>query len=131
VLERIERLGLNDAVVLPGFTDDADMPAIYGAADLLAFPSLYEGFGLPVLEAMSCGCPVLTSSASSLPEVAGDAAVLVDPESADAISAGLERLLTDAALRVRLVEAGLRRAAAFSWSRAAAEHLALYREVAS
>jgi glycosyltransferase involved in cell wall biosynthesis len=130
VLERIERLGLNDAVVLPGFTDDADMPAIYGAADLLAFPSLYEGFGLPVLEAMSCGCPVLTSSASSLPEVAGDAAVLVDPESADAIAAGLERVLTDAAFRTRLVDAGLRRAVAFSWSRAAAEHLALYREVA-
>jgi len=116
---------------LPGYTSEDDMPAIYGAADLLAFPSLYEGFGLPVLEAMSVGCPVLTSPVSSLGEVAGDAAVLVDPQSVDAIAAGLERALTDRELRAQLVERGLRRAAEFSWKRAAAEHLRLYRELAA
>jgi glycosyltransferase involved in cell wall biosynthesis len=131
VLSQIEALGLRDAVVMPGYTDDADMPAIYGAADMLAFPSLYEGFGLPALEAMSVGCPVLTSSVSSLPEVAGDAAVLVDPTSVDAIDAAIERVLTDAALRASLVERGLRQAAKFSWARAAAEHLRLYRELAA
>jgi alpha-1,3-rhamnosyl/mannosyltransferase len=107
------------------------MPAIYGAADLLAFPSLYEGFGLPVLEAMSVGCPVLTSNVSSLPEIAGDAALLVDPTSVDEIGAAIERALTDAALRANLVARGLRRASTFSWARAAAEHLRLYREVAA
>jgi glycosyltransferase involved in cell wall biosynthesis len=130
VLAQIDELGLAGAVVLPGYTDDADMPAIYGAADLLAFPSLYEGFGLPVLEAMSAGCPVLTSNVSSLPEIAGDAALLVDPTSVEEIDAGIERALTDAALRAGLVERGLRQAAKFSWARAAAEHLRLYRELA-
>ena len=131
VLSQVEKLGLRDAVVLPGYTDEDDMPAIYGAADLLAFPSLYEGFGLPVLEAMSVGCPVLTSPVSSLGEVAGGAAVLVDPLSVDAIAAGIERALADRELRAQLVERGLRRAAEFSWSRAAAEHLALYRTLAA
>ncbi len=130
VLAQIDELGLAGAVVLPGYTDDADMPAIYGAADLLAFPSLYEGFGLPVLEAMSAGCPALTSNVSSLPEIAGDAALLVDPTSVEEIDAGIERALTDAALRAGLVERGLRQAAKFSWARAAAEHLRLYRELA-
>jgi glycosyltransferase involved in cell wall biosynthesis len=131
VLAQIERLGLRDAVLLPGFTEEDDMPAIYAAADLLAFPSLYEGFGLPVLEAMSAGCPVLTSPVSSLPEVAGDAAILADPTSVEEIAAGLERGLTDRDLRARLVERGLVRAAGFSWGRAAAEHLRLYRELAT
>jgi len=131
VLGEIERLGLADVVIQPGFTDDADMPAIYGAADLLAFPSLYEGFGLPVLEAMSVGCPVVTSNASSIPEVAGDAAALVDPTSIDAIGAAIEHVLTDAAVRADLVARGLRQAAKFSWTRAAAEHLRIYRESAA
>jgi glycosyltransferase involved in cell wall biosynthesis len=131
VLEQIGKLGLRDAVQLPGYTSEEDMPAIYGGADLLAFPSLYEGFGLPVLEAMSVGCPVLTSPVSSLGEVAGDAALLVDPQSVDAISAGLERALTNVELRRDLAQRGVRRAAAFSWERAAAEHLALYRELAA
>ena len=78
-----------DAVLLAGYVDDSDLPALYSAADLFAFPSLYEGFGIPLLEAMGCGTPVLTAQASSLPEVAGDAALLVEPTDIEAIAAGL------------------------------------------
>lgn len=122
--------GLGDAVRIAGYVEEADLPRLYRAAGALAFPSLYEGFGLPVLEAMAAGCPVLTSSTSSLPEVAGDAAVLVDPASTDAIADGLVRILTDAALRERLVAAGRRRAAQFSWRPFAERHLAIWRELA-
>lgn len=123
--------GLGDNVRIAGYVDEADLPAFYRCAGALAFPSLYEGFGLPVIEAMAAGCPVLTSAASSLPEVAGDAALLVDPGSEDAIAGGLVRLLTDDALRARLAEAGRRRAAAFAWDAFAARHLAVWRELSA
>lgn len=123
--------GLGDAVRIAGYVDEADLPRLYRTADALAFPSLYEGFGLPVLEAMAAGCPVLTSATSSLPEVAGDAAVLVDPASADAIADGLVKILTDAALRERLAAAGRRRAAGFPWGPFAARHLAIWRDLVS
>jgi glycosyltransferase involved in cell wall biosynthesis len=117
-------------VKLAGPVGDATLHALYQAADGLAYPSLYEGFGLPVLEAMAHGTPVLTSNRSSLPEVAGDAALLVDPLDRAAIAAGLVRLAGDAALRQRLAAAGPRRAARFTWRATAAATWASYREVA-
>jgi glycosyltransferase involved in cell wall biosynthesis len=117
-------------VKLAGPVDDATLHALYEVADGLAYPSLYEGFGLPVLEAMAHGVPVLTSDRSSLPEVAGDAALLVDPLDRTALAAGLLRLAGDTALRGRLAEAGPRRAAGFTWRATAAATWATYREVA-
>lgn len=114
-----------DVVRLLGFVPDADLPALYRGADLFAYPSLYEGFGLPVLEAMRSGTPVLTSRVSSLPEVAGEAAVYVDPLDTSDIAAGLTSALTDVGLRERLAADGLARAQRFSWERCAAETVAL------
>jgi glycosyltransferase involved in cell wall biosynthesis len=116
-------------VKLAGPVGDATLHALYQKADGLAYPSLYEGFGLPVLEAMAHGTPVLTSDRSSLPEVAGDAALLVDPLDRGAVAKGLVRLVADGALRQRLQAAGPRRAAAFTWPATAAATWATYREV--
>jgi glycosyltransferase involved in cell wall biosynthesis len=115
-------------VKLAGPVDDATLHGLYAAADGLAYPSLYEGFGLPVLEAMAHGTPVLTSDRSSLPEVAGEAALLVDPTDQAAIAAGLLRLVGDQALRARLAAAGPRRAARFTWPATAAATWAAYLE---
>jgi glycosyltransferase involved in cell wall biosynthesis len=109
----------HDSVRLLGFVEDEDLPALYRGADLFAFPSLYEGFGLPVLEAMACGVPVVCSNASSLPEVAGDAALLVDPLDIGALSAALHRALEDDELRQTMVDRGLAQAARFTWERSA------------
>ena len=113
-------------VKLAGPVGDAVLHALYRGADGLAYPSLYEGFGLPVLEAMAHGLPVLTSSRSSLPEVAGDAALLVDPMSVEAIAGAVNALLTDPALRSRLIARGHAQAATFTWERAAAATAASY-----
>jgi glycosyltransferase involved in cell wall biosynthesis len=116
-----------EAVRFTGYVADEDLPAIFAAAMVFAFPSLYEGFGLPPLEAMACGTPVVCSKRSSLPEVVGDAALTVDPSDTDALRAALRRLLRDAELRAELRARGLRQAARFSWTRAARETLAVYR----
>jgi len=102
-----------------GFVPDHTLAALYRLAAVFAFPSLYEGFGLPPLEAMACGTPVVTSRISSLPEVVGDGAVLVDPYSVDDIASALERVLGDEALRAELGARGRARAQAFSWERSA------------
>lgn len=109
------------AVHLAGYLSDDVLPAVYAGAEFFAYPSIYEGFGLPVIEAMASGVPVLTSNVTSLPEVAGDAAELVDPYSASSIAAGLLRLATDGALRQQLRSRGLARARRFDWDRVAAE----------
>jgi len=106
-------------ILMPEWVSGEDLEGLYALADVLAFPSLYEGFGLPVLEAMARGVPVVTSARGSLREVAGDAAVVVDPESVEAIRDGLRRVLDDAALRARLVARGREQAARFSWERTA------------
>jgi glycosyltransferase involved in cell wall biosynthesis len=122
---RAEALGIADRIRFTGYVDDTDLPALLSGACAFVFPSLYEGFGMPVLEAMACGSPVLTANTSSLPEVAGDAALLVDPEDTGAIAAGLMRLLEDANLRADLQGRGLAQAERFTWGRCAVETLAV------
>ncbi len=123
---RIHELGLEDEIVFPGFVPDEDLPAIYSAADLFVFPSLYEGFGLPVLEALACGTPVIASNASSVPEVAGDSALLVDPSSVEALVHDMRAVLNNTELRQDLQARGPKQAAKFSWQRAARETLDVY-----
>lgn len=108
-----------DSVRVLGFVDDADLPALYRNASLFAFPSLYEGFGLPVLEAMACGVPVVCSDVSSLPEVAGNAALLVDPLDTDELAAAMARALGEADLRQEMIAKGFAQAAHFTWEKAA------------
>ncbi len=117
-------------VRLLGFVKDEDLPTLYRQADVFVFPSLYEGFGLPPLEAMACGTPVVASSSSSIPEAVGDAGVLVDPLDVTALAEALQQVLTDTALRSQLRERGLRRAATFSWRRTAQAWLAQLRDSA-
>ena len=124
----MKQMDLGDWVVFTGYVPHEHLPLLMNAAEAFVFPSLYEGFGLPVLEAMSCGTPVLTSDISSLPEIVGNAALLVDPTDEDAIAAGIKQLLEDTELRRRLAAAGLEQASRFSWQRAARETLAVYRQ---
>jgi glycosyltransferase involved in cell wall biosynthesis len=119
--------GLGAHVRRLSYVDDQHLPALYGAAEMLVFPSLDEGFGFPVVEAMACGTPVLTSNVSSLPEVAGDAAVLVDPQSVEAIASGIQRLASDSELRTTLRAKGLARAEGYRWERTARETLEIYK----
>jgi glycosyltransferase involved in cell wall biosynthesis len=125
LFQRVEALGLQDVVCFPGYVVDADLPALLSGASCFAFPSLYEGFGFPVLEAQACGAPVLAANTSSLPEVAGAGALLVDPLDSHAIAAGLLRIIGDAALRDRLRAAGFANLSRFSWQRCAQETLAV------
>ncbi|MBJ7353315.1 MAG: glycosyltransferase family 4 protein [Thermoleophilaceae bacterium] len=129
LLAQIESLGLKERVHLLGWIDDADLDGLYAASTLLAFPSLAEGFGLPVLEAMEHGLPVATSNTSSMPEVGGDAAVYFDPFSVDSIATTIDDLLADPARREQLAAAGRERAAEFSWERAAQLTIDAYEQV--
>lgn len=128
---RAAELGVAERVRFVGYVPDADLPALLSGALAFVFPSLYEGFGMPVLEALACGAPVLTSRTSALPEVAGDAAQLVDPLDTAAIAAGMARLASDADLRADLRARGLARAAAFTWERCARETLGVLLEGSS
>lgn len=121
--EILDAADKHDGVRVLGFVDDEDLPALYREAELFAFPSLYEGFGLPVLEAMACGVPVICSNTSSLPEVAGNAALLFDPLDVEELSAAMARGLEDEALRQRMTERGLAQAARFTWQRSAQQLL--------
>lgn len=117
--DTLERINTEPGVRYLGHVDEATLAALYESAAVLAFPSLYEGFGLPLLEAMARGLPAVAGSIGAMPELAGDAALLVDPEDVDAIAAALEKVLGDAALRARLAAEGRRRAADFTWRRSA------------
>lgn len=126
LLARASRLGVLDHIRFTGWVPDDELEGLYAAATCLVFPSLYEGFGLPVLEAMARGLPVACSDRSSLPEVAGNAALTFDPEDEEAMARAIERLLRDPAERVRLSEAGIERARRFSWHSAAMGTLRCY-----
>jgi glycosyltransferase involved in cell wall biosynthesis len=128
VRNEIARLHLSERVIFTGFVDDADLPALYRVATLFAYPALYEGFGLPVLEAMACGLPVVTSEVSSLPEVTGaEAALLINPLDEEALAMALDRLLDDETLRAALAEKGRLRAGQFTWARTAEAIWGVYR----
>jgi glycosyltransferase involved in cell wall biosynthesis len=126
---QLERSPAKAMVIFPGWVSDDDLPAIYAGAAAVAFPSDFEGFGLPVLEAMACGAPVVCSNTSSLPEIAGDAALLVDPADTNAIADALRRVLCDSGLSDTLRARGFARARRFSWEQAAQETLGVYEQV--
>jgi glycosyltransferase involved in cell wall biosynthesis len=131
IKRRVEQLGLHAQVILPGYVDEADLPALYSGARLVAFPSLYEGFGFPALEAMSCGAPVVAANTSSLPELVGDAALCVSPQDSHALAEAMSRILTDEALRDELVRRGFEQARRFSWPVCAQKTLAVLAEAAA
>jgi glycosyltransferase involved in cell wall biosynthesis len=129
IFKLAEDLGLVERVRFVGYIPAEDHAALYSAAAVFVYPSLYEGFGLPPLEAMACGTPVIASNASSLPEVVGDAGLLVDPRDTDALGDAMIRLLGDSGLRAELRERGLERAAQFSWESSARRTLDVYEQV--
>ncbi len=129
ILAEVRRLGLGGRVILTGYVPDEDLAALLSGARAFVYPSLYEGFGLPVLEAMACGTPVVCSDAASLPEVAGDAALTVAPLDTEALAAALARILTDTALRQSLIERGFQQTTRFSWHRCAQETMAVLEDV--
>jgi glycosyltransferase involved in cell wall biosynthesis len=127
----VERWALQDKVVFTGWVEEEDKPALYSGATLFVFPSLYEGFGLPVLEAMSCGTAVIASNSTSLPEITGDAALLVDPGDAEGLAEAMTLLLESATHREELASRALQRATLFSWKETVAQTLDAYRSVAA
>jgi len=126
MLRTIDNHGMKEYVHLLGYVEDRELPALYTGARMVAMASLYEGFGLPILEAMACGAPVIASNVSSLPEVAGQAALLVDPYDCDAILEAILKLETDAECRSKLIAAGYEQASRFSWERAAKQLKSIY-----
>lgn len=129
LFSRVRQSGFAEDICFPGYVDDIDLPALYSAALAFVYPSLYEGFGLPPLEAMACGAPVICSHAASLPEVVGDAALIVDPGSVEGLAAALVEVTEQPALRDALRAKGLHRVARFSWQRCAEETAMIYRDV--
>jgi glycosyltransferase involved in cell wall biosynthesis len=129
--DTLQRIAAEPGVRYLGHVDEPTLTALYESASVLAFPSLYEGFGLPLLEAMAHGVPAVIGAVGSLPELAGEAAITVEPEDAASIAGGLERLLSDATLRQEMGEKGKRRAATFTWDRAADQTLAVLRRIGS
>jgi glycosyltransferase involved in cell wall biosynthesis len=126
----IDQLGLRKKIIFTGFIPDEDIPAFYNLAEVLVFPSLYEGFGMPVLEAMSCECPVVTSKTGCSPEVAGDAAVLVDPYDKNDIIRGIKKVLDDSYLREQMIWRGVQRSREFGWKKCAKQTLDLFESLA-
>ena len=129
IVQHAKEVGLEDRVRFVGFVPEPELPLWYNAADLFVYPSEYEGFGLPALEALACGTPVVASNRSSLPEVVGEAGVLVDPTDTGAMADAMQRMLEDERLHSRLSAAGPEQARTFTWRRMAEETLAVYRAV--
>ena len=130
VFEAVGRLGVQDDVRFLDYVADADLPTLYSLASVVAMPSLYEGFGIPVVEAMACGTPVVASSAGSLPEIVGQAGLLAAPEDVEGLAEALTRAVSDASLRSQLVARGYERVASFDWDEAARKHVVVYHDVA-
>lgn len=126
IFSQVEAMGLSNRVLFPGYVPEEEKALWYNAAEVFVFPSLYEGFGLPPLEAMTCGTPVITSNVSSLPEVVGEAGLTVDPRDVEALATAMRRVLRDAGLRRMMSEQGQQQAKRFSWSRTARETVAVY-----
>jgi glycosyltransferase involved in cell wall biosynthesis len=126
---RVPELGLEDRVLFTGFVDDDDLPALYNLAHILAFPSLYEGFGIPLLESMACGTPVVSADNSSLPEAVGDAGLLVNAYDIQSLANAIDQLATDTKLRQTMISRGLARAQIFTWRQAALALLTTYMRV--
>lgn len=129
VFERVKEYGLQHKVVFTGYVEEEDKPLIYKLSDLFIFPSLYEGFGMPVLEAMASGIPVITSNTSSLPEVVGEAGILVDPQNTNDITIAINDILCNSDLKKDMIKKGLCQSKKFSWEKSAYELLNIYREV--
>lgn len=129
LLRQIDNLGLKNQIHFTGYVPQADLPIVYNLADVFVYPSIYEGFGLPPLEAMACGTPVITTAISSMPEHVGDAGILVPAEDEWALSRAIQKVLTDRTLREQLKMKGPRQAANFTWERTAQETLQVYRKV--
>ncbi len=129
IFDTINKLKIGDEVILPGYIPEEDLPYIFSGPELFTFPSLYEGFGIPILEAMACGIPVLSSNISSMPEVAGEAAILVNPLNPKEISKAIYQIITDRNLRNSLIEKGLAQCKKFSWQKCAQETLEVLQEV--
>ncbi len=127
--QTIAATGMRDYVHLIGYVDDEDLPALYSHAACVGYPSLYEGFGFPVLEGMACGTPVVTSTVSSLPEVAGDAALLVNPHDVTAITNAIQRILDDHTLRETLIQRGFEQVKGFTWAQSARHLREIYQQV--
>ncbi|TCW40349.1 glycosyltransferase involved in cell wall biosynthesis [Thermohydrogenium kirishiense] len=125
----IKENNLENKVKFIGYVDDDDLPALYNLAELFVYPSLYEGFGLPPLEAMACGCPVITSNTSSLPEVVGEAGIMVNPYNVEEIARAIDLVLLNENLRREMIEKGLKQAKKFSWRKTAEETLKVYEDV--
>lgn len=129
IFEKLDSLKRRRDIIFTGYIDDKDLPQLYNNASVFVFPSLYEGFGLPVLEAMSCGCPVITSNTSSLPEVTCKASILINPYDIKEITRAIKKVLTDNKLRSKLIKEGLKQSKKFSWKKCAKETLEVYKEV--
>ena len=129
-LRTLDELGVRDSVILTGYVPESDLPALYSSALCFVYPSYFEGFGLPPLEAMKCGAPVIVGNRTSLPEVVGDAGLTVDPFDVDAIAGAIRKLMNDPTLRAKLSQKGQDRASAFTWRETARQTLRVYQEVA-
>jgi glycosyltransferase involved in cell wall biosynthesis len=129
-LRALDQTGVKDSVVLTGYVPESDLPALYSSALCFVYPSYFEGFGLPPLEAMKCGTPVVVGNRTSLPEVVGDAGLTVDPFDIDAIAGSIRKLMNDSTLRAKLSQKGQERASSFTWRETARQTLQIYQDVA-
>ncbi len=131
IMKKLASLGITEDVIFIDRVSELELAYYYSSAQLLAYPSLYEGFGLPPLEAMACGCPVVTSNTSSLPEVVGEAGIMVDPHDTDSLAQAMRQVLTNSKLRDDMVRKGLEQSKRFSWEKAAEQTLEVYKKVGS
>ncbi|MDD5430716.1 MAG: glycosyltransferase family 1 protein [Candidatus Pacebacteria bacterium] len=129
VMDKIKKLGLTEKVFFADYIEAEDLPAVYNLADVFVFPSLMEGFGLPVLEAMKSGAPVITSNVCSMPEVAGEAGILINPKRVEDIARGITKILSDSGFKKELIQKGIKRAEEFSWRKSAGEYIKLYENI--